>query len=452
MGGSHTQEEYNYSIVKSANIVWRMQYETVILHNLDKDIKVTLNGVGADIWIHITSNNKTTINSIVQFVCNEYDVDATSDIYNDVKEYVNHLTYSFAIDHISSYQPSRVLNPIDISFKNKTLFTSRNKFNLEAVTLELTNKCNEKCIHCYVCDDNSELDFKECLGLIDQLNSLNVLYLSFTGGEPLLRNDFIQLYKYAHSSGFAIDLYTNATLISENHIQLFYSCKPRCIYISLYSMNSETHDKITRIDGSFKKTFKAITSLAHKKINIVLNVPIMTENHNDIIDIIKFANKKTIKFKLSFNITPKNNGDRSPVSLQCYDDNKLKSILKYINYSDNTSPNENDYVCGAGLTSITIDPSGNVKPCVGLPKKVGSIFEETIENIWKNSLILSNIRNIKWKDCKDCNQCDIKQHCNHCMGISYLETNDMRSKNKCDCYIAKLKNEYITNQDLHSKK
>ncbi len=442
MGSNNSQKKYDSEIVKFENIAWRIKKDSVTLHNLDKDIKITLNGVGADIWGYILDNDRTNIRSIVKYVCCKYEIDEIESIYLDVSVYICQLAHNYIIKNEFSPQPNFERNLVDFYTDDKNILSDRDNFELEAATFELTYKCNEKCIHCYICDDEATITLSKYLELVDELKEMQVLYLSFTGGEPLLRKEFVELYEYAHSLGFALDLYTNATLISERYIHLFSSCKPRCIYISLYSINSHVHDKITRISGSFAKTISSINSLVKNNINIILNIPIMTANYRDIIDIVKYADANKIKYKLSFNITPKNNGDNSPTALQCYDDHELKRILKQINYNSNECPEVNDFVCGAGLSSVTINPLGEVKACVGLPIKVGSIFETTIEDIWNNSPMLANIRNIKWIDCKDCYHCDMKQHCNHCMGMSYFETNDIKSRNRSDCYIARMKHEY----------
>ena len=120
---------------------------------------------------------------------------------------------------------------------------------------ELTSKCNLKCVHCYLQDYKAEhlLSTSEIISIIDKLYEKGVLFLYFTGGEILTRNDFSEIYIYTKKKGFIVELLTNATLITQEHIDIFNEYPPANISISMYGKDENTYRKVTNTQGSFIK-------------------------------------------------------------------------------------------------------------------------------------------------------------------------------------------------------
>ena len=130
-----------------------------------------------------------------------------------------------------------------------------------AVHLDLTYRCNLDCIHCYIVkQDRPELSTKEVKNILKQLAEAKTLYLTLSGGEILIREDFFEIISYARKLGFSLRLLTNGVLIDEKTADGIASLYPELVAISLYSANPETHDKITNRYGSFDKTIEGGTS------------------------------------------------------------------------------------------------------------------------------------------------------------------------------------------------
>ena len=129
-----------------------------------------------------------------------------------------------------------------------------------AGTIELTRRCNHHCRHCYnnlpAGDSKAlaeELNTDELLRILDELAASGCVWLLFTGGEILLRPDFLEIYIYAKERGFLITLFTNGTLITPQLADELARRRPFSIEITLYGATPETYERVTGVPGSFSR-------------------------------------------------------------------------------------------------------------------------------------------------------------------------------------------------------
>ncbi len=128
-----------------------------------------------------------------------------------------------------------------------------------SVQLDLTYRCNERCVHCYLDhDDHGEMTTAEIKNLLDQLAAAGVLFLTFSGGEILLRKDFFEILEYARALMFCVKLKTNAVLIREREADRIRALAVESVQISIYSHRPEVHDAITKLPGSLERSMSAI--------------------------------------------------------------------------------------------------------------------------------------------------------------------------------------------------
>lgn len=136
---------------------------------------------------------------------------------------------------------------------------------LQRVCIELTYRCNEKCKHCYVADEEKneqqELTYEQYVKILDDLRRMNVLHVTFTGGEVAVRNDFVQIVEYAIGLGFAVEIYSNGIGFTEDILEALDRLHPRSVSFSLYSGNEEEHDALTQVKGSFRRTLYSLMRL-----------------------------------------------------------------------------------------------------------------------------------------------------------------------------------------------
>ena len=449
------------NIVKPYYIADRDYEDECIIYNLQSNDITILENVASDIWSCISDQNSIKISEIVNELLPNYNVDKST-LLKDVTEFCNVLASEGLIIFAKSTNKindvkflreksfTKTVNNIDI--EQSIVNRLANKNQMFAAMIEVTQKCNEQCIHCYARKDNNEictneLSKEEIFLIIDQLAALGCLYLIFTGGEVFYRKDFMELVKYARSRRFVIDIYTNGQLINTSNIKSIRDQLPRAIYLSLYSMNPAVHDSITNVKGSHYKTIQAISLLRENQIPVAINVTIIRKNADDYKGIAKFAESVGADFRISYDISPKYDGNTDPLKYRLTNKEAIYNLLRFSSLSQQiTTVKDFDPempVCSAGVTSLTISASGDVYPCISLRKKIGNIREHKISDLW-HSQARTEITNIKWKHRTNCIDCLHKDYCSPCMGISYLEHGDMYSGNLGDCFIAQCKHDFLS--------
>lgn len=161
---------------------------------------------------------------------------------------------------------------------------------LPHLTIELTDRCNNNCQHCYInlpAQDpqalGKEMSSEFIKNLILQAADLGCLDLRFTGGEPLLRKDFSELYHFSRKNGFKVLLSTNARLITPDFVNLFKSLPPgQLINITVYGMSSETYDKVSGVKGSYEEFLRGVNLLEENHIAFALRMAVLPDNQLEV--------------------------------------------------------------------------------------------------------------------------------------------------------------------------
>lgn len=166
--------------------------------------------------------------------------------------------------------------------------------------LEATARCNNNCRHCYInlppgdkAALHDELTLDEISQIADQAVSLGSLWCLITGGEPLLREDFFDLYRLLKKKGLLVSVFTNACLITEEHIKLFRDYPPRDIEITVYGATEETCERITRIPGSYAAFRRGLALLLEGEIEVDLKTMALRSNWHELPAIARFCRERT---------------------------------------------------------------------------------------------------------------------------------------------------------------
>jgi len=189
---------------------------------------------------------------------------------------------------------------------NKDVFTRR--LPLQG-SIELTHRCNLQCVHCYCnlpADDREavkgELRNDEVVHILDQIAEAGALWLLLTGGEPLLRKDFKDLFVYAKRKGFITTLFTNGTLITSEIAAFLADWRPHSIEITLYGATQKTYESITGVPGSFERCLRGIDLLLEHGAPVALKTMVMTLNHDKVFQTKSFAENLGAGFQPSTSI------------------------------------------------------------------------------------------------------------------------------------------------------
>src|ERR1700739_3433424 len=151
-----------------------------------------------------------------------------------------------------------------------------------SVQLDLTYRCNERCVHCYLDhEDHGEMTTSEIRDLLDQLSDACVFFVTLSGGEILMRRDFFEILEYARARDFCVKLKTNAVLIRQKEAERMRDLAVESIQISIYSHRPEVHDAITLVPGSLKRSIDAIRFLKSQGLKVIIANVLMTRNMQD---------------------------------------------------------------------------------------------------------------------------------------------------------------------------
>ncbi len=272
---------------------------------------------------------------------------------------------------------------------------------LFSVLLELTYSCNLDCVFCYNYKalPGKTLSREQYLALFRELRKMGVLNLIFSGGEPLAHKDFFFLGRQARDMGFVIRIKSNGhALHSVTAKRLKEELDPFIIEISIHGACAETHDRQTRVQGSFDQLIRNLHALKALKLRFQLNSVLTCWNESELAAMYRLAKEFEAPLKFDSQITPKDNGDLSPLEL-APSEQGLRNLLhmqlqstRETQVQKTGSTTQTRTYCGAGTSTIAIDPVGNIYPCVQWRQAIGNVHEQNIRQTWEDNTALTCIR------------------------------------------------------------
>jgi radical SAM protein with 4Fe4S-binding SPASM domain len=312
-----------------------------------------------------------------------------------------------------------------------------------SVQLDLTYRCNERCVHCYLDhDDHGEMTTEEIKHLLDEMAGAGVFILTLSGGEIFIRKDFFEILEYARRLTFCVKLKTNAILIREPEAARIRDLGVESIQISIYSHRPEVHDAITLVRGSLERSLDAIRFLKSQGLRVVMANVLMVQNLQDYTGVRALADELGVECTLDPTITPMMDGNRSVLSLSV-DQSALQQVFRDTGLVGNVdefcaiaAPADENALsslpCSASHTTCYVSPYGDVFPCVQFPLPTGNVRKQRFLDIWRHSDQMNEVRSIRIKDLTTCTQCSHVSNCSRCPGLAFMEGN-MRGPSTQDC-------------------
>lgn len=352
---------------------------------------------------------------------------------------------------------SSKLIPQDLENSTQEFFEEyyNGKPQLTSLHLELTSKCNERCIHCYIPHDNklSHIDTSLFYSILDQCRDLRLLHLTLSGGEPMLHKNFCDFLRRCREYDFSVNVLSNLTILDDVILAEMKANPLLGVQVSLYAMDPKVHDEITQVKGSFEKTMKGIRLLIENDIPLQISCPVMKQNKDYYTEVVIWAKKYNIQVGDDYAII--GSYDHVTTNLNCrLSINEIESVLydkvstdalylkqleAGVEKSKYAQPT--DYVCSVCNSSICITENGDVYPCAGWQGYVvGNLKDTSLFDVWNNSEKVHYLRSLRKQDFPKCVSCADKAYCTMCMVRNANEspTGDPLAINEYFCRIARL--------------
>jgi MoaA/NifB/PqqE/SkfB family radical SAM enzyme len=301
--------------------------------------------------------------------------------------------------------------------------------------IEITYRCNHLCSFCYNSPTGQrEMSTPQIFEALRKVQEFGVLYCTLTGGEAMCHKDFWSIAGEVRRLGMALRVYTNGYLLADKKaVARLRALEPLEVEVSIHGSRPETHDALTRIQGSFVKTLQAIENLVEVGIKVNLKCPITRLNQAELFEIRDLGERFGQSVKFDAVITPKDDGDLGPLALRADEDLIQKYWVEW--YSElhrgklpprqNHCASEGGANCGTGRSGFTVDPYGNVLPCVAFRRKIANILEiENLDSIWRTSPVLEEVRDLSVEARRRLDEHPNGPYFTFCLGVAENQTGD----------------------------
>jgi len=314
--------------------------------------------------------------------------------------------------------------------------------------LAITHRCNLKCVHCYLGPKRrdaqltrKELNTAQFLSIIDDLLQAGCLFLLITGGEPLVRDDFDKIYRYAKTRGLLVTVFTNGTLVNDQILRVFEEFPPWMVEVSLYGATAATYEEVTGVKGSYKKCLSGIERLVERKINLTLKTVLMSLNRHEFSEMQRMAEAYGAKFRMDAEIFPRFDGNKTPIQFRIpseevvekefSDKSRFSQYKALYERFKNIPAAETLYSCGAGMTHFHIDPFGFLQPCLMVRSVRYDLSQGDFLTGWQG--VMPQIKDKRATPSNHCNRCEKRILCGACPAFFELENHaeDVRSDYLC---------------------
>lgn len=309
-------------------------------------------------------------------------------------------------------------------------------------SLELTHRCNVDCVQCYCnlpADDHQalsrELSYGEICDVIDQAADEGCLWLLLTGGEPLLRSDFSDVYAHVKQRGMLVMLFTNGTLLDEEMVDYLAEWPPRRMEITLHGVTRETFERVTRVSGSYDACMRGIELLSASGVPFSLKTTVTTLNKHELWATKEFAESLGVDYRFDGMLIPRLDGSRQPysvrlsaeelVELDLADPERSVELQRVCEQFWGVTSSDSLYVCGAGERSFHVDPYGNLALCMTNHAHTYDLRQGSFREAWWD--FIPGVRSLKAEHTNKCRACPATSLCGQCPAWSYLEHRDLET-------------------------
>jgi radical SAM protein with 4Fe4S-binding SPASM domain len=408
---------------------------------------IPVNALGTRI-IELSDGTRTVL-EIINILSEEFET-SLEVIKEATTDALTTLSGEFSIN----WKRERANHPITTCFDVSTSVSTGYLTAPASILWDITNACNLKCKQCLSSAGRpleDELTFDEIKMILDDLAKMKVFTICFLGGEPLMRNDFLDILRYASKYNFGLSFSTNGVLVNDQLVEDLENLKIFHVQVSLDGLE-ETHNQIRGQSNSFQLAVDAVKKLTESGMQVGISTTVNKLNLKELDDLIQLSLSLGASYFKPIPIMPVGRGKDvnqlmlSPAETEDY----VKFLLtKKEQHGDemqifaeetyswlfqeppephSLSTKLTHSTCAAGTSQLVFSPNGQVYPCPFLRDFVaGDLRSESIVDIWEKSSVLTQFREIMVSDLKGkCSQCPyIPFRCRGgCRAAAYAATGD----------------------------
>jgi MoaA/NifB/PqqE/SkfB family radical SAM enzyme len=261
------------------------------------------------------------------------------------------------------------------------------RFVPQTVSIEATRECGCNCDHCLIANDEEELDKSDIIRIIDEALELGACMITFTEGDPLLRDDIFELIRYVDPDKAVVNLFTPGIEMTMEKALMLKEAGLHNLLIGICSTDPAVHDKIRGLDGAHAKAVKAIETSLKAGLTVTMSTHIKGDQISQISELYDFASELGVHELSLWEGIPKAPDER----LTQIDREKIIRMYKSINSTPegprlfaNTYFEGEMLGCLAGRRWLHVGVDGNVRPCPYLGDSFGNVLDSSLQDIWKN--------------------------------------------------------------------
>ena len=343
------------------------------------------------------------------------------------------------------------------SFNRELFLKARDRTAPVIGAFELTSRCNLSCRMCYVhaADDrnakSTELSAKEWLEVGKQTAKEGMLYLLLTGGEPLLRPDFLEIYESLYKLGLQISLNTNATLITPEIADRLAVLPPLKVGVTLYGASPDIYERVCGNGDAFERTLRGIRLLNERGVAVSLRTTIIRQNKGDLEKIHAISRELGLRLKLvdyvfaereyagsdpfSVRLAPAEQDACLEQVIALSDLNEIQQEKDAYTESQAERTHEGAFTCAAGSFSFAVNCRGKLQACLMIDEPSAELKNPgEFKRQWENLVQLCSAVPV----CEECVNCAKRKYCTVCPAKCKGETGFIYGKPEYLCEMAKL--------------
>lgn len=414
-------------------------YEGVDRETLTADVMEFLESLAGDKFIVIGDSAKELDDADLDFT---YAVDnpktLTENYYQPTKEKVSENTQDYFLEEVQGH-------PL-----------------ISSLQFELSSRCNERCIHCYIPNEKKNHGFdmptEKVKSILDEFAAMGGIHVTLSGGEAFLHKDLIEIARYCRKKDLKISILSNLIALRDDQVEALKEINVSLIQVSLYSMDPKIHDFITTVPGSFERTKASIEKLVAADIPVQISCPLMKANRHGYDKVLDYARSLKIKAQTDYIMMARADLETDNLANRLSLDETeevLRDIIEHdAQYRDETLQQlpisdqikfdlerfKKQPVCGVGYDNCCITANGDVYPCAGWQAYVlGNVYRQSLKDIWENSERVKQLRKITQASFPQCLECDVRDYCARCLVRNFNESGgDMFAVNHHFCDVARL--------------